>query len=165
MQYPAAIKKLWFYHPSITMEKMCSSFSLLALKDLKLSLSVITIILSKKQPGINRSCNYFKITIVLRWGEIHDFFFYPFSSFFSVFFSIYIYLFILTVPGLSCSMFSCSMQTLSWGMHVGSGIKPGPPCIGSTESYPLHHQGSPLLSPVSKFLLILLHYSYINRKK
>ena len=37
---------------------------------------------------------------------------------------------------------------LSCGMHVGSSSltrdRTQAPCIGSTESYPLHHQGSPL---------------------
>ena len=41
--------------------------------------------------------------------------------------------------------FTCGVQTLSCGMHVGSssptGIEPGPPA--SMESYPLDHQGSP----------------------
>ena len=54
-----------------------------------------------------------------------------------------IYLFIyLVVPGLSCGM-----RTLSCGMHVGSSSltrdRTWAPCIGSAESYPLHHQGSP----------------------
>ena len=61
------------------------------------------------------------------------------------------------MPGLHCSMWdllvvacgllSCGMWTLSCGMHVGSSspTRGGtrPPCIGSVESYPLDHQGSP----------------------
>ena len=43
--------------------------------------------------------------------------------------------------------FSCSMQTLSCGMHAGSSSPTRDPtrapCIGSAESYPLDHQGSP----------------------
>ena len=52
-----------------------------------------------------------------------------------IFFKIY-------APGLSCSMW-----TLSCGMHVGSGSlmrdRTWAPCIGSVESYPLDHQVSP----------------------
>ena len=39
------------------------------------------------------------------------------------------------------------MRTLSCGTHVGSSSltrdRTRAPCIGSTESYPLHHQGCP----------------------
>ena len=39
------------------------------------------------------------------------------------------------------------MRTLSCGMHVGSSSltrdRTQAPCIGSVESYPLHHQGRP----------------------
>ena len=42
---------------------------------------------------------------------------------------------------------SCGMQTLSCGMHAGSSSptrgQTRAPCIGSVESYPLDHQGSP----------------------
>ena len=50
---------------------------------------------------------------------------------------------------LSCSMqtLSCGMWTLSCGMHAASSSPTRDwtraPCIGSTESYPLDHQGSP----------------------
>ena len=41
------------------------------------------------------------------------------------------------------------MGTLSCGMHVGSSTPTRnatrAPCIGSVESYPLDHQGSPLI--------------------
>ena len=44
-------------------------------------------------------------------------------------------------------LLSCGMQTLSCSMHVGSSSLTRDwtwvPCIGSAESYPLHHQGSP----------------------
>ena len=30
-----------------------------------------------------------------------------------------------------------------WDLVPRPGIEPGPPCIGSVESYPLDHQGSP----------------------
>ena len=59
-------------------------------------------------------------------------------------------------PGLSCGTqdlrcsmqaFSCGMRTLSCSMHVGSSSPTRDatqaPCIGSVESYPLDHQGSP----------------------
>ena len=53
----------------------------------------------------------------------------------------------LSVP--ACGLLSCSMQTLSCGMHAGSSFpvrdRTRPPCTGSTESYPLDHQGSPCL--------------------
>ena len=46
-----------------------------------------------------------------------------------------------------CRLLSCGMQTLSCGMHVGSSSltrdQTWAPCIGSAESYPLDHQGSP----------------------
>ena len=57
---------------------------------------------------------------------------------------------------LSCGMrasylqhagLSCGMRTLSCGMHVGSSSltrdRTWAPCVGSVESYLLHHQGSP----------------------
>ena len=47
---------------------------------------------------------------------------------------------------LGCTGFSCGMQTLSCGMHVESSSptrdRTWVPCIGSSESYPLDHQGS-----------------------
>ena len=68
------------------------------------------------------------------------------------FFNIY-----LSVPGLSCSVgslilvgargiFSCSMQTLSygmWGLVPWPEIKPGPTELGAW-SQPLDHQGCPI---------------------
>ena len=61
------------------------------------------------------------------------------------FFSFYKYY--LAMPVLSCGM----QELVPW-----LGIKPGPPCIGSTESQPLGHQGSPrfrnfFFSKVGKF--------------
>ena len=76
-------------------------------------------------------------------------------------FKIFIY---LVAPGLSCSrrapslrlqgslvaagvLLSCGTWTLSCGTHVGSSSltrdQTWSPCIGSAESYPLRHQGSP----------------------
>ena len=56
---------------------------------------------------------------------------------------LFIYLFILAALGLSCGM-----RTLSCRMHEGSSSptrdRTRVPCIGSVESYPLDHQGSPL---------------------
>ena len=53
----------------------------------------------------------------------------------------------------ACRLLSCSMRTLSCGMHVGSSslTRDGnqAPCSGSTESYPLDYQGSPM----PKFLI------------
>ena len=63
--------------------------------------------------------------------------------------NIFIYLFIwlhrvLVVAG---GLLGCGTWTLSCGMHVGSSSLTRDwtwaPCIGSAESYPLHHQGSP----------------------
>ena len=75
---------------------------------------------------------------------------------------IFIYLFILATPGLCCSMWdllwamwdlffflvvACGL--LSSGMHAGSSSPTRDwtqaICIGSAESYPLDHQGSPSL--------------------
>ena len=63
-------------------------------------------------------------------------------------------------------LLSCSMWTLSCGMHVGSSSLTRDwtraPCIGSTESYPLDHQGS----PESYFLnssTLELFYVYLKR--
>ena len=46
----------------------------------------------------------------------------------------------------SCGIFSCGMRTLSCGMHAGSSSltrdRTQAPSIGSSESYPLDHQGS-----------------------
>ena len=48
---------------------------------------------------------------------------------------------------VTCRLLSCIMQTLSCGMHAGSSSltrdRTQVPCIGSVESYPLDHQGSP----------------------
>ena len=61
-----------------------------------------------------------------------------------------LFLFILAVPGLSCSMqvlLVAACGLLSCSMHVGSSSPTRDqtlaPCIGSMESYPLDHQGSP----------------------
>ena len=60
----------------------------------------------------------------------------------------FFFFFFLVVPGLSCGMW-----TLSCDMHVGSSFltrdRTWAPCIGSAESYPLHHQGSPMLEDFS----------------
>ena len=60
-----------------------------------------------------------------------------------------IHSFILAVLGLSCRTrdLRCCMRNLCCGMHVGSSSptrnRTGAPCVGSVESYPLDHQGSP----------------------
>ena len=62
----------------------------------------------------------------------------------------HICLFILAVLGLSCGTrdLHCGMRTLSCGMHAGSSCltrdRTWAPWIGSVESSPLDHQGSPL---------------------
>ena len=92
-----------------------------------------------------------------------NFFFFKGRNFFKIYF-LFLFLFILSVPGLSCcvqdlrcgmqdllvaagGLLSCSMWTLSCGMHVGSSSltrdQTQAPCIGSVESYPLDHQGNP----------------------
>ena len=86
------------------------------------------------------------------------------ACFLFLFYLLIYYLFILALPGLSCGtqdlccimrdllvaacgLLSCSMWTLSCGMHAGSSSltrdRTQAPCIGSTESYPLDQQGSP----------------------
>ena len=62
-----------------------------------------------------------------------------------------IYLFILAVPGLSCNMWDlliAACRLLSCGMRAVSSSptrdRTQDPCIGSVESYPLNHQGSPV---------------------
>ena len=78
------------------------------------------------------------------------------NSFCFLFVLLFIY-FILAAPCLSCGTWDlcCGMQDLfvetcgllSCGMHEGSSSltrdRTRAPCIGSTESYPLDHQGSP----------------------
>ena len=65
-------------------------------------------------------------------------------------FYLFIYLLFLAAPGLSCGTqdLRCGMRTISCGMHVGSSSptrdRTQAPCIGSVESYPQDHQGSPL---------------------
>ena len=61
-----------------------------------------------------------------------------------------IYLFILAEPGLRCGMRDLLVAVcglLSCGMHAGSSSLirdwTQAPCIGSVESYPVDHQGSP----------------------
>ena len=60
---------------------------------------------------------------------------------------LFIYLFILGSLLWQCRLLSCVMQTLSCGMHDGYSSptrdRTWAPCIGSMESYPLDHQGSP----------------------
>ena len=55
-----------------------------------------------------------------------------------------IYLFILAAPGLSCGV-----QTLSCSKHAGPSSltrnHTWAPCAGRAESYPLDHQGSPIM--------------------
>ena len=78
-----------------------------------------------------------------------------------------IYLFILAAPGLSCStwIFSCDMQTLSCGRHVGPSSptrdRTQAPCIGSVASYPLDHQGSPQASVFFFKLINLFLYLFL----
>ena len=78
------------------------------------------------------------------------------TLFFVCYFLKWINLFILAAPGLNwgtrdlhCSMFSCGMRTLSvactWDLVPWPGIEPWAPCLGSAESYPLDHQGSPVV--------------------
>ena len=56
-------------------------------------------------------------------------------------------LFIYLVLVVAHELLSCGMQTLSCGVHVRSSSlirdRTWDPCIGSAESYPLRHQGSP----------------------
>ena len=74
---------------------------------------------------------------------------------------LFIYLFILAATGLSCGRqdLHCSMQDpflvaacglVSCGMRTESSSpardRTQAPCIGSAESYPLDHQGSPVES-------------------
>ena len=55
----------------------------------------------------------------------------------------------LAAPGLSCHMrgLQCGTQILhcsTWDLVPWPGIEPRPyPCVGSVESQPLNHQGSP----------------------
>ena len=68
----------------------------------------------------------------------------------TTFFSSSSFFFFLPAPGRSCGMWDlhCGMRALSCSMHVGSSSlardRTQAPCIGSTESYPLDHQGSPM---------------------
>ena len=64
-----------------------------------------------------------------------------------------LFIYILAAPGLSCStqgLLVAAYGLLSCGMHVGSSFltrdQTPAPCVGSVESYPLDHQGSPSLS-------------------
>ena len=66
--------------------------------------------------------------------------------------------------------FSCCMRILSCGIHAGSSSLTGDwtwaPCIGSKESYPLDHQGSPSLGffpclPFEKQLLACC-WAFVN---
>ena len=71
-------------------------------------------------------------------------FLFPFSS---LSLSLYAYL-LLAAPDLRCSMqiFMCDTQTLSCGLWDLVPLTRGQtwtPCIGSMESWPLDHQGSP----------------------
>ena len=79
--------------------------------------------------------------------------------FFFSFFKIIYLLFILAVPGLSCSTWESSLRhagSSGCGMHVGSSSptreRTWAPCIVSSESYPLDHQGSPEKQAFKYFL-------------
>ena len=71
----------------------------------------------------------------------------PIFFFLERIFNIYLFIWLLRVLVAAGRLLSCSMRTLSCGMHVGSSSltrdRTRAPCIGSVESYPLHHQGSP----------------------
>ena len=72
---------------------------------------------------------------------------------------IYLFIWLHWVFVAARGLLSCGMQTLSCGMHVGSSSltrdQTWAPCIGSMESYPLHHQGSP-------YRCLLIFYFLIN---
>ena len=59
----------------------------------------------------------------------------------------YLFIWLHRVLVAAGGLLSCGMWTLSCGMHVGSSSltrdRTRAACIGSTESYPLCHQGSP----------------------
>ena len=69
-------------------------------------------------------------------------------AFFFYFKYLFIYFGCVGSSLLHVGSFSCGMRTLSCGMLVGSSSLTRDltraPCIGSTESYPLDHQGSPV---------------------
>ena len=60
----------------------------------------------------------------------------------------------------ACGLLSRGMVTLSCGMHAGSSSRTGAQtwalCIGSVESYPLDHQGTPEADIFHEHLLHLL---------
>ena len=99
---------------------------------------------------------------------------------FFVFVLIFIFLFwlcwvIVAAQGVfteACGLFSCDMQTLSCGMqtlscsmHAGSSSptrdRTQAPCIGSAVSYPLDHQGSPLLGFLISPIFFFNFYYYL----
>ena len=59
-------------------------------------------------------------------------------------------------------LLSCGMRTLSCGIHVGSNSltrdRTWAPCVGSAESYPLCHQGSPQNPHFLKNLFIYFYF-------
>ena len=68
--------------------------------------------------------------------------FYPLLTFFKNCFYSFIWLHWVLVA--ACGIFSCGTQTLScgmWDLVPWPGIKPGAPCIGSSEPQPRDHQG------------------------
>ena len=69
------------------------------------------------------------------------------SVYFFFFLKIYLFIWLHQVLVAAGRLLSCGLRTLSCGMHVGSSsltrARTRAPCIGSTESYPLRHQGSP----------------------
>ena len=68
--------------------------------------------------------------------------------------NVYLFIFIVSAPGLSCGAWD-----LRWGVHAGSSSpsrdRTWTPCIGSMESYPLDHQGSPLSQLLTLYLGLL----------
>ena len=77
-----------------------------------------------------------------------------FLLFFSFLFFFWLHQVLVAVRGL----LSCGMRALSCGMHMGSSSltrdQTRAPCLGSSESYPLRHQGSPNLL----ILIVIVKY-------
>ena len=81
-----------------------------------------------------------------------------FDSFYS--FNIYLFICLHRVLAAAGGLRSCGMRTLSCDVHVGSSAltrdRTWAPCIGSAESSPLCHQGSPLPLILALFFLVKL---------
>ena len=99
---------------------------------------------------------FFLSVVMIMWFSSFISMVYYIDWFYFIYLFIWLHQILVEAPGLP----SCGMRTLSCSMHVGSSSLTRDwtqaPCIGSTESCPLCHQGSPYIDWFS-YVKSILH--------